>query len=180
MKRIRKVSGQIACRIKRDRNSWKDYWNQFLTKINELTVFRKERYGCHLYSGGKIFSVGKPIEQKGYAKLTAGFRDSKPYFVDLLFDVSTRDFETCDISFFLRDQALDFESIMKNLRSQCSNVREEANGNFCTMIRNDGKMLRLSGYPSMNILTISRSFTRGGLQPSQFLDKFIEMNLHGN
>lgn len=140
MKRIRKISGQIACRIRRDGNSGQGYWNQFLRKISELATFRKERYGYHLYSGGRLFSVGNPIEQKGYTQLTAGFRDSKPSFVDLLFDVSTRDFETCDISFFLREQMIDFEGLKKNLRSHCSNVREEANGNFSTRIRNDGKM----------------------------------------
>jgi hypothetical protein len=177
---IGKISGQITSLVRRDESSQRDYWNQFLIRINKLASFRRQRDGYHFYSGGRLFPVGDPIEQNRYTKLTVGFRDSKPSFVDLLFDASTKDFETCNISFFLRDQMIDFRSLKKNLMSQRSHVSEESNGNFSTKIRNDGKILRLSGYPLANMITISRSFTRGRLQPSQFLVKFMEMNIYGN
>jgi len=180
MKRMRKVSGQITWQMKRDRNIQQDYWKRFISRINGLATFRREKSGYHLYSGGRLFSVGNPIEQNSYARLTAGFRDSKPCFVDVLFGTSTEDFETCNISFFLRDETIDFESLKRNLRSWHRDLREEANGNFSTRIRKDGMMLRLSGYPQMRMITLSSSFTRGGLKPSRFLDQFTEMNLDGN
>jgi len=180
MKRIRRVSGQITWKMKRHGNTQQDYWKRYIARINGLATFRKEKSGYHMYSGGRLFSVGNPIEQNSYARLTAGFRDSKPCFVDILFGTSTEDFETCDISFFLRDETIDFESLKRNLRSWRSDLREETNGNFSTRIRKEGKMLRLSGYPQIRMITISSPFTRRGLKPSRFLDQFKEMNLDGN
>jgi len=74
---------------------------------------------------------------------------------------------------------IDFENLLKNLRIRCNDLREEANGNFSAKIADDLKVARLSAYPNMNIIKISRSFTRRGLEPSRFLDRFIEMNLNG-
>jgi hypothetical protein len=176
---IKNVSGQIAWRMRREGNIPQDYWKKFLNNVSELVKFRRERYGYHLYQGGRLFSVGNPVEQNGYVEFAAGFRDSKPSFVDMLFEASTGDFETCHISFFLRDDVIDFESLKKNLRSRCSNLVEEVNGNFSVRMRSDRKLLRLSGYPRMNRITISGSFTRGEL-PSHFLEEFLEVSLDGN
>ena len=177
--KIGKISGQVICRTKRTGNSQQECWKRFLTNVGGLTTFRKERSGYHLYSGGKLFLVGNPIERGEYVKLTVGFKDSKPSFVDLLFDASTRDFDTCNISFFLRDRIVDFQTFLKNLKLRYSEIREELNGNFSARIRSEDRTLELAGYPSVNILSISGFFSRNSLQPSQFLEEFVEMNVNG-
>lgn len=180
MKKIRKVAGQISSRMRREKNGGQEYWKQFLRRLSELSRYRRDLHGYHVYQGGRIFSVGNPVEEDNYAKLTVGFRDSKPSFIDVLFETSTRDFQTCDISFFLKDQDVDFEIIKKKFMSRCKDLREEKNGNFTTYMRNKGKMLRFSAYPQMNIITVSRSFSRGGESPSQFLERFVEVKLNGD
>ncbi len=180
MKKIGKVAGQISSRMRSEKNAGQEYWKRFLRRLSELSRYRRDLHGYHVYQGGRIFSVGNPVEEDNYAKLTVGFRDSKPSFIDMLFEASTRDFQTCDILFFLKDQEVDFEILKKKLMSRCKDLREENNGNFTTYMRNKGKMLRFSGYPQMNIITVSRSFSRGGEPPSQFLERFVEVNLNGD
>jgi len=179
LKRIRRISGQIAWRARKVGNLRQDCWKGLLADIGKLAVFRGTKGGYYRFSGGRLYLIGNPIDNDGYTTFTVGFKGSKPSFVDLLLQASTGDFEICDISFFLRDQMIDFENLLKNLRIRCNDLREEANGNFSAKIADDLKVARLSAYPNMNIIKISRSFTRRGLEPSRFLDRFIEMNLNG-
>ena len=173
MRRIHKISGQIVCQLKK--NATKDYFKEFLIRIGERANYRRQTFGYYLYSGGR-YSIENSVNKTFLLK----FIDSKPAFVDILCHTSTREFGTCNISFYLRDYEIDFSLLKKNLRSRGNDLKEESNGNFCTIFRNDGRLIRLSAYPFSKMITVSSSFYKKGLQPSKFLEWFTELNIIGN
>ena len=127
MRRIHKISGQITCQLKK--NATKDYLKEFLIHMGERANYRRQTFGYYQCSGGK-YSIENSVNKTFLLK----FIDSKPTFVDILCHTSTREFATCNISFYLRDYAINFNLLKKNLRSRCSDLKEESNGNLDNQI----------------------------------------------